>query len=155
MTDTQSQRIHAIVYSNDSREELAERIVALEDGYGSMSREHSLDLTELSDAYYEIDRLKAENEKLREQIYLLKKGDVLHVLTDQELADQQRREREMQASITALENENAKLRELVRGLWYCTDSFDNACGRCPLGEAKGRMATCEEMVRELGIEVNA
>lgn len=31
MTDTQSQRIHAIVYSNDSREELGERITTLED----------------------------------------------------------------------------------------------------------------------------
>lgn len=31
MTDTQSKRIHAIVYSTDSREELGERIVALED----------------------------------------------------------------------------------------------------------------------------
>lgn len=31
MTEGQSKRIHAIVYSNDSRTELAERIVALED----------------------------------------------------------------------------------------------------------------------------
>lgn len=68
MNERQDQRIHAIVYSNDSREELAERIVILEDGYGSMSREHSRDLIELSDAYGEINRLKAENEKLREVI---------------------------------------------------------------------------------------
>jgi len=31
MTETRDQRVHAIVYSTDSREELGERIVALED----------------------------------------------------------------------------------------------------------------------------
>lgn len=31
MTDTRDKRIHSIIYSNDSREELGERIVALED----------------------------------------------------------------------------------------------------------------------------
>ena len=53
--------------------------------------------------------------ELREQIHWLKKGDILHVLTDQEYIDQCERERLMQVSIDALDKENAKLREL------CTD----------------------------------
>lgn len=57
--------------------------------------------------------LQAENAKLREQIHWLKKGDILHVLTDQEYIDQCERERLMQVSIDALDKENAKLRELV------------------------------------------
>ena len=52
-----------------------------------------------------------ENARLREQNRYLMKGDLLHVLTDQELAEQQRREREMQASIKALYDENAELRK--------------------------------------------
>lgn len=74
--------------------------------------------------------LEAENAKLREQIHWLKKGDILHVLTDQEFAEQQKHEREMQASIKALDDENAKLRELVRDmnkwLWNGAD-----CTECP------------------------
>ena len=62
---------------------------------------------------------ETENAKLvaefREQIHWLKKGDILHVLTDQEYIDQCERERLMQVSIDALDKENAKLREL------CTD----------------------------------
>lgn len=57
------------------------------------------------------ERLADENARLREEVRHLKKGDVLHVLTDQELAEQQKHEREMQASIKALDDENAKLRE--------------------------------------------
>lgn len=57
-----------------------------------------------------------EIERLKEQVHWLKKGDVLHVLTDQEFADQQKREREMQASIAALEEENAKLDCIRRSL---------------------------------------
>lgn len=51
-----------------------------------------------------------ENDKLREEVCYLKKGDVLHVLTDQEFAEQQKHKREMQASIKALDDENAELR---------------------------------------------
>ena len=58
-----------------------------------------------------LDKLQAENAKLREQNRYLMKGDLLHVLTDQELAEQQKREREMQASIKALDDENAELRK--------------------------------------------
>ena len=62
------------------------------------------------------ESLKEQNAKLKEQVHWLKKGDVLHVLTDQEFADQQKREREMQASIAALEDENAKLDRIRRSL---------------------------------------
>lgn len=38
------------------------------DDYGSMSREHSQTIIELSDAYEKIDQLEAENAKLRELV---------------------------------------------------------------------------------------
>lgn len=60
-----------------------------------------------------LEESQAENAKLREQIHWLKKSDVLHVLTDQELADQQRHEREMQASIEALNADKNMLREML------------------------------------------
>ena len=44
---------------------LRKELKQLQNGYGSMSREHSQTIVELSDAYFEIDRLKAENAKLR------------------------------------------------------------------------------------------
>jgi len=56
--------------------------------------------------------LKAENAKLREQIHWLERGDIMHVLTDQEYIDQCERERLMQVSIDALDAENAKLRDI-------------------------------------------
>lgn len=61
-------------------------------------------------------RLYEENDKLRERIGWLEKGDVLHVLTDQEYIERGRREREMQASIDALDRDNAELRELCRDM---------------------------------------
>lgn len=87
-----------------------------------------------------------EIERLKEQVRWLKKGDVLHVLTDQELADQQRHEREMQASIAALEDENERLRELVRYMWH-EGAFE--AGACYVEEAD----RLKERTRELGIEV--
>lgn len=60
--------------------------------------------------------VERENAKLREQIHWLKKGDILHVLTDQEYIDQCERERLMQVSIDALDKENAKLLELVEDM---------------------------------------
>lgn len=80
---------------------------------------------------YLIGDLKEENAKLREQIHWLKKGDILHVLTDQELIDQQKHEREMQASITALGDENVKLRKLVRDMWHQSCTYDTTCEGCP------------------------
>ena len=80
-------------------------------GRGELRKERdALDrLTDVLDATN--DGLLAENARLREQNRYLMKGDLLHVLTDQELAEQQKREREMQASIKALDDENVKLRE--------------------------------------------
>jgi len=52
-----------------------------------------------------------------------------------------------------VEAENRKLRELVRGLYWCNDKEWNkgACDDCPIrGRATGR---CERVMRELGIEV--
>lgn len=71
-----------------------------------------------------------EDAKLREEVRYLKKGDVLHVLTDQEFAEQQKHKREMQASIKALDDENAELRELVRTFYHCTTSGE--CDECPI-----------------------
>lgn len=46
--------------------ELEDENAKLMSGYGSMSREHSQTLVELSDAYFACDQLKEENAKLRE-----------------------------------------------------------------------------------------
>lgn len=53
-----------------------------------------------------------------------------------------------------LEGENEKLRDLVRGLWYCTENENKAlCEGCPLGVVEGdRLAlACEKLMHELGI----
>lgn len=80
-----------------------------------------------------LDALKAENERLSEEVHYLKKGDILHVLTDQEYIDQCERESLMQASIDALDKENAKLRELIRELFRDFANADyelkSRCGR--------------------------
>lgn len=104
-----------------------------------------------------VTRMQAENAKLREQIHWLKKGDILHVLTDQEFAEQQKHEREMQASIKALDDENAKLRELVRTFYHCTTSGE--CDECPIngGGPVHLMPdticdTIHDRMRELGVD---
>lgn len=76
-----------------------------QEGYDQMLRDRLRQQTELR------VKAEAENTKLREQIHWLEKGDILHVLTDQEHSDQCERERLMQVSIDALDKENAKLRE--------------------------------------------
>lgn len=56
-----------------------------------------------------------------------------------------------------LEAENAKLRELVRGLNYCSDELNSAeCERCPLYDPADTVLEpkCVRMMRELGIEVS-
>jgi len=71
MTDEQLQRIHDIEYSCDSRAELAERIVGLED-----ENEKLRELTDCAEcarglgSYVDsiADQLKAENAKLREEL---------------------------------------------------------------------------------------
>lgn len=60
--------------------------------------------------------------------------------------------------ICDLEAENAKLRELVVGLWWCSEDGNKAhCENCPLGEVEGHpfMLVCEEMMRDLEIDVEA
>lgn len=133
------------------------------------------------EAEREVDQLQAENDRLREEVRHLKKGDVLHVLTDQELAEQQKHEREMQASINALDDENAKLREefdkmdewhskellaaidenkklreLVNVMAYCMQQ-DRDCDGCATNGADGVVTApsgCDwlrDRMRELGV----
>lgn len=61
MTDEQRKRIHAITYSTQDREELAERIVKLED-----ERDLYSSLVEDMDHPDTANQLRAENAKLRE-----------------------------------------------------------------------------------------
>ena len=105
-----------------------------------------------------LQEARAENAKLREQIFWLKQGDILHVLTDQEYIDQCERERLMQVSIDALDKENAELRELVRDYEHCTMYAD--CAHC---KYDGKLSThCPlspcfpdaDELRELGVEVD-
>lgn len=60
--------------------------------------------------------------------------------------------------VDRLKAENGRLRELVRGLNWCTESPDGPrvdCERCPLGVVDGEPLElmCEKMMRKLGIEV--
>lgn len=71
------------------------------------------------------------------------------MLTDQEFAEQQKREREMQASIKALDDENAKLRELVRFMWLA----DYAGHFSTMPELQEHQAVVWQRMRELGVEV--
>lgn len=117
--------------------------------------EQLLSVPDLNGIIAENDKLRAENAKLREQIHWLKQGDILHVLTDQEYIDQCERERLMQVSIDALDDENAKLRELVKALHECTAKTIPAkrCTECDLFDGEDG---CLDLVRmrELGIEVS-
>lgn len=112
------------------------------------------ELRDAADAIWQLrddlQRANTENAKLREEVHHLKKGDVLHVLTDQELADQQKHEREMQTSIKALDDENAKLRELVRDIY---DEL-NAATQYDAGGGRGVVYELANRMRELGIEVD-
>ena len=101
------------------------------------------------DAERDLKELQAENAKLREQNRYLMKGDLLHVLTDQEYIDQCERERLMQVSIDALDKENAKLRELcVKALEWLRWAGGITCPP----EVPDKFA---DELRELGIEVDA
>ena len=56
-----------------------------------------------------------------------------------------------------LQAENVKLRELVRGLDYCSDELNSAeCERCPLYDPADPVLEpkCVRMMRELRIEVS-
>ena len=65
-----------------------------------------------------------------------------------------------------LKAENAKLRELVRGLDYCAHEAHGMCARvpvggvrpftcCPLFDFDSGEYGCKKLMRELGIEVDA
>jgi hypothetical protein len=100
----------------------------------------------------DLQQTNAENAKLREQIYWLKRGDILHVLTDQEYIDQCERERLMQVSIDALDKENAKLLELVRFIMHQCNEGNPRCDEC-IGWNDGECVALLRM-RELGVEVD-
>ena len=75
MTDGQRERIHAILYSDDSREELAERIVRLEDKRDKLRKENDYLLMNANPTATELRRVRRawkndrdENTKLRELI---------------------------------------------------------------------------------------
>ena len=56
--------------------------------------------------------------------------------------------------VMRLQAENAKLRELVRGLDYCSDELNSAeCDRCPLHDAtdENLEPKCVRMMREMKI----
>lgn len=56
-----------------------------------------------------------------------------------------------------LEKENAKLRELVRALDWCTENFDlpDRCDKCPLDQSSKIECECEVIMRELGIRIES
>lgn len=63
---------------------------------------------------------------------------------------------DMEEYADQLKAENAKLRELVRGLDYCSDELNSAeCDKCPLYDPADPVLEpkCVRMMRELGIEV--
>lgn len=69
MTDEQLQRIHDIEYSCDSREELAERIVGLEDELAKWERlAAGIELPEYPITQFQPKDLERENAKLHELV---------------------------------------------------------------------------------------
>lgn len=92
-----------------------------------------------------IDELCAENEKLRGQVASL-------IGRSFRTADK----------MYCLNIENAKLRELASGLWYCAHEAYGMCARapvggerpftcCPLYDFDSKEYRCEKLMHELGI----
>ena len=108
-----------------------------------MSVDEDMLYESLHESWDEIEELKAENTRLREQNYCLVKDDLLNWLTDATAYEQHEREREMQASTAKLQADNDKLRELVRKLYNMADF----CRNCPDTER------CEVEVEWLGCTV--
>jgi len=135
MTDTQSKRIHAIVYSTDSREELAERIVALEDENAKLKNNNNY-----------LHEMLSESRQANEHLYteLKRNKSILRTRPN---------------AMTALYDENTKLRELVRDMWRFTGT---ACKKYPRlfdPSAQGgqtiqlnQIDSFEQRMRELGLE---
>ena len=71
MTDEQRKRVHEITYSTEDREELAERIVALEDERDKLQDENARLRSCLSDDAENARQIMGESEKLREQVMRL------------------------------------------------------------------------------------
>lgn len=95
-----------------------------------------------------IDELCSENEKLRQQVASI-------IGRSFRTADK----------MDCLETENAKLRELVRGLWYCAHEAYGMCARvpvggerpftcCPLYDFDSKAYRCEKLILELRVEVD-
>lgn len=62
--------------------------------------------------------------------------------------------RDTNRTIRKLLDENAKLRELVKAFWWCTENFDmpSKCDGCPLGQSDKLTPECEVRMRELEIQ---
>lgn len=144
MTDDQRRRIHDIEYSCDSREELAERIVGLED-------ENATLVIKLNAEHIVRQNVEAENAKLREERDMYR--DLVGCMVHPDIPDQ-------------LYAENAKLRELMRDMWCCIshigeydifyyDMAEDGCGMsCTVNGEHCCADKLHDRMRELGIEVN-
>ena len=65
---------------------------------------------------------------------------------------------DMRERARVAEAENAELRKLARGLNWCTENAkvpSAECEQCPMGDTEDGELSCERLMRELGIEVNA
>ena len=114
---------------------------------------------EANDKAAEIARLKAENDRLREERDMYR--DLVDCMVHPDIPDQLTAENaELRERIDAThmsrlltENENESLRELVSGLEYCAQG--HVCDCCPLYDPSGtNRRRCESLERELGIEVD-
>lgn len=143
MTDDQRQRIHDIEYSCDSRAELAERIVGLENENAVLTIKHNAE-------HIIRQNVEADNAKLREELEQWE-----HMMAGIELPDYPI----TQFQPKDLERENAKLRELMSVMAYC-NQFKRDCDGCSMNGADGiitERAGCDELLtclRKFGVEVD-
>ena len=132
MTDEQRKRVHEITYSTEDREELAERIVALEDKRDKLRMERDLysGLVEVMDHPDTANQLRAENAKLQDENARLRSC----------LSDDAENARQIMG-------ENARLRELLDGCAVLLTDRDFLHWPELCDEVLGGM-------RELGVEVD-
>jgi hypothetical protein len=136
MTDEQRQRIHDIEYSCDSRAELAERIVALENELANWEKlTAGVELPEYPITQFHPKDLERENAKLHTQL-----ADVTE-------------------SMGRVEERCAKLRELVRkyGEYTSQDRCEGCVckSRCNDGDVDEcwQLTEIRGLAREVGIKV--
>jgi len=130
MTDEQRQRVHAITYSTDSRVELAERIVKLED-----ERDLYSSLVEDMDHPDTANQLREENAKLRDAMYTnAGKHALQHMDAD-----------ELRIWATQQSEYIEELRELVRHLYEYREMYFKT-GIYPTDHG-----LTEHRMRELGV----